>query len=63
MNKSYDIFISYRRSDGKLLARLLKESLEKRGYRVFLDMDELLETLGLTEHQNKKMRQLSGCAR
>ena len=45
MNKSYDIFISYRRSDGKLLARLLKESLEKRGYRVFLDMDELLDSV------------------
>ena len=45
MNKSYDIFLSYRRSDGKLLARLLKESLEKRGYRVFLDMDELLDSV------------------
>ena len=43
MSNSYDIFISYRRSDGKLLARLLKESLEKKGYRVFLDMDELLD--------------------
>ena len=39
----YDIFLSYRRSEGKLLARLLKESLEKKGYRVFLDMDELLD--------------------
>ena len=45
MKKSYDIFLSYRRSDGKLLARLLKESLEKRGYRVFLDMDELLDSV------------------
>lgn len=45
MNKSYDIFLSYRRSDGKLIARLLKESLEKRGYRVFLDMDELLDSV------------------
>ena len=45
MSKSYDIFLSYRRSDGKLLARLLKESLEKRGYRVFLDMDELLDSV------------------
>lgn len=45
MNKSYDIFLSYRRSDGKLMARLLKESLEKRGYKVFLDMDELLDSV------------------
>ena len=45
MKKNYDIFLSYRRSDGKLLARLLKESLEKRGYRVFLDMDELLDSV------------------
>lgn len=41
--QTYDVFLSYRRSDGKLLARLLKESLEKQGYRVFLDMDELLD--------------------
>lgn len=45
MNKSYDIFLSYRHSDGKLLARLLKESLEKHGYKVFLDMDELLDSV------------------
>ena len=41
--QTYDIFLSYRRSEGKLLARLLKESLENQGYRVFLDMDELLD--------------------
>jgi hypothetical protein len=40
---TYDIFLSYRRSDGKLLARLLKESLEKQGLRVFRDMDELVD--------------------
>lgn len=45
MKKSYDIFLSYRHADGKLLARLLKESLEKRGYKVFLDMDELLDSV------------------
>ncbi len=37
----YHIFISYRREDGKDTARLLKESLVQKGYRVFLDMDEL----------------------
>ena len=37
----YDIFISYRRTDGKDIARALKESLSARGYRVFLDYDAL----------------------
>ena len=38
---TYDIFISYRRDGGKELARPLKSELERRGYRVFLDFDEL----------------------
>jgi hypothetical protein len=37
----YDIFISYRRVGGKNYARTLKPELEKRGFRVFLDFDEL----------------------
>lgn len=37
----YHIFLSYRREDGKDLARTLKETLTGKGYRVFLDMDEL----------------------
>ena len=37
----YDIFISYRRAGGKNYARTLKPELEKRGFRVFLDFDEL----------------------
>ena len=37
----YHIFLSYRREDGKDLARTLKETLVGKGYRVFLDMDEL----------------------
>lgn len=37
----YDIFISYRRSSGKNYARTIKPELEKRGYNVFLDFDEL----------------------
>ena len=37
----YDIFISYRRIGGKNYARTLKPELEKRGFRVFLDFDEL----------------------
>jgi len=37
----YDVFISYRRVGGKNYARTLKPELEKRGFRVFLDFDEL----------------------
>lgn len=43
MSKKYDIFLSYRHSDGRLLARLMKTSFEKEGYRVFLDEDELMD--------------------
>ena len=38
---AYDIFISYRRDGGQQIARPLKSELERRGYRVFLDFDEL----------------------
>ena len=37
----YDIFISYRRADGKDFARQLKLKLQSLGYKVFLDIDEL----------------------
>lgn len=38
---NYDIFLSYRRDGGKEWARSLKSELERRGYQVFLDFDEL----------------------
>lgn len=41
MKRKYDIFISYRRLGGKEYARTIKPELEKRGFRVFLDFDEL----------------------
>lgn len=41
MGKKYDIFISYRRATGKNYARTIKPELEKRGFQVFLDFDEL----------------------
>ena len=37
----YDIFISYRRNGGSVYTRPLQLALEKLGYRVFLDFDEL----------------------
>ena len=43
MQNKYDIFISYRRQDGKQYAKILQLELEKRGYKVFLDYDELVD--------------------
>lgn len=37
----YDIFISYRRNTGAQYARILQLMLQQRGYKVFLDYDEL----------------------
>ena len=37
----YDIFISYRRDGGAQYARILQLMLIQRGYKVFLDYDEL----------------------
>lgn len=39
--QKYDIFISYRREGGAQYARNLQLMLEKKGYKVFLDYDEL----------------------
>ena len=43
MGTKYDIFISYRREDGQQYARILQLELQKRGYLVFLDYDELTD--------------------
>lgn len=43
--KPYDIFISYRRNGGRQYARILQLMLSQRGYRVFLDYDELKDGL------------------
>lgn len=42
-NHKYDIFISYRRAGGAQYARILQLMLAQRGYKVFLDYDELVE--------------------
>jgi hypothetical protein len=41
MKSKYDIFISYRRDSGAQYARILQLMLIQRGYKVFLDYDEL----------------------
>lgn len=43
MNQKYDIFISYRRLGGAQYARIIQLMLSQRGYRVFLDYDELTD--------------------
>lgn len=43
--KNFDIFISYRRDGGRQYARILQLMLSQRGYRVFLDYDELKDGL------------------
>jgi len=39
--ESYDVFLSYRRSNGSQLAQLLKVCLKQKNFTVFLDVDEL----------------------
>ncbi|KAI4461552.1 sarm1 [Holotrichia oblita] len=41
MNKSLDVFVSYRRSNGSQLASLLKVHLQLRGFTVFIDVERL----------------------
>ena len=41
--KAYDIFISYRREGGAQYARIMQLMLQQRGFRVFLDYDELTD--------------------
>lgn len=41
LDKSLDVFISYRRSNGSQLASLLKVHLELRGFSVFIDVERL----------------------
>lgn len=43
MANKYDIFISYRRDGGAQYARILQLMLSQRGYKVFLDYDELTD--------------------
>lgn len=45
----YDIFISYRRDGGAQYARILQLMLIQRGYKVFLDYDELTDGI-FSEH-------------
>ncbi len=41
MQEHSDVFISYKRSDGTMLAKFFRTMLEEQGYRVFLDLKEL----------------------
>lgn len=41
LDKSLDVFVSYRRSNGSQLASLLKVHLQLRGFTVFIDVERL----------------------
>ncbi|MCM1326414.1 MAG: BspA family leucine-rich repeat surface protein [Bacteroidales bacterium] len=41
MKKGYDIFISYRRNGGESTAKTLFDTLSRKGYRVFFDVESL----------------------
>lgn len=41
LDKSLDVFVSYRRSNGSQLASLLKVHLQLRGFSVFIDVERL----------------------
>lgn len=49
MKNKYDIFISYRREGGAQYARILQLVLQQRGYKTFLDYDELTDGV-FSEH-------------
>ena len=40
-NTKYDVFISYRRENGREIARTLQQGLIQRGLRVFFDLEEI----------------------
>ncbi|MEE1189616.1 MAG: toll/interleukin-1 receptor domain-containing protein, partial [Bacteroidales bacterium] len=39
--ENFDVFVSYRRSDGKDIARILNLAFKNAGYRCFLDYNDL----------------------
>lgn len=41
LGRSYDVFISYRRENGREIARTLQQGLTQRGLRVFFDLEEI----------------------
>lgn len=41
MEKKYDVFISYRRDGGQDTARIIRDELRARGFRVFFDVESL----------------------
>jgi hypothetical protein len=40
-DSAYDVFVSYRRESGGQTARLVRDALQVRGWRVFLDVEDL----------------------
>ena len=56
--KIYDVFISYRRSDGQTKAEALYRYLTEKGLRVFLDKHEMVDGHYFTAQIEKQLRTL-----
>ncbi len=54
---TYDVFISYRRSDGSVIAATLAEYLRSKGLRVFFDKNEIKDSQDFKQHIEKSLRQ------
>ena len=54
---TYDVFISYRRSDGSEIASLLAEYLRAKGLRVFFDKNEIKDSQDFKDRIENSLRQ------
>lgn len=52
----YDVFISYRRSDGEMLANQIHDYLKERGLRVFLDKQSMKDGHYFTDQIERNLR-------
>ena len=57
-SEKYDVFLSYRRDGGEVMAILLHERLSAKGYRTFLD----IESLNSGSFNEKLLSVIEGCA-
>ncbi|MCX7009126.1 MAG: toll/interleukin-1 receptor domain-containing protein [Kiritimatiellaeota bacterium] len=54
---AHDVFISYRRDGGSETARLIRSELQERGFKVFLDV----ENLGPAQFDESLLREIESC--
>jgi len=53
----YDVFISYRRSDGSGIAESIAEYLQSKGLRVFFDKNEIKDSQDFKQRIETSLRQ------